>query len=533
MANKEPTFYWYDYETFGLDPARDRPVQFAGVRTTLDFQKVGKESNILCRPSTDYLPSPEAIWITRITPQEAVEKGVSEIEFAEQIWHEFNQSNTTVLGYNTSGFDDDVSRFLFWRNFLDPYSYQWKNGCSRWDIFPVVLALWALRPQALTWPTWESLVSPKLSVEEQERRRQKGKAICFKLEYLTQANQIVHEHAHDAMSDVYGTMALAQLISQRATKFWDWAYKNRTKDKVQEALQAGPVLWVNSKFGQTRGFMKIVNIIGFNPGKRNEAFVWDCAEDPTSAEFNLLSLTREDWDARLFPTKEQYEALKAKGVRPLPVYRLSINTSPFVCGDLRVLTEERAKQFGIDKAKAEENATKLSTMLDALQGALSSHAERHPYEGPKEPDYALYSADFPSADDAERMKQVRSADEGAFEEVGEAPLVKFDSPLLNELLIRFRARNWPQTLSAEQQAAWDVHRYQLLMGQLDPKTRTLTQFAKELEALEAYAEALEEQGCLTDEQVDLIGQMRDWGDYIEGELREIEYALAEANSTDD
>lgn len=533
MANKEPTFYWYDYETFGLDPARDRPVQFAGVRTTLDFQKVGKESNILCRPSTDYLPSPEAIWITRITPQEALEKGVSEIEFAEQIWNEFNQSNTTVLGYNTSGFDDDVSRFLFWRNFLDPYSYQWKNGCSRWDIYPVVLALWALRPQALTWPTWESLVSPKLSVEEQERRRQKGKAICFKLEYLTQANQIVHEHAHDALSDVYGTMALARLISQRATKFWDWAYKNRTKDKVQEALQAGPVLWVNAKFGQTRGFMKIVNIIGFNPGKRNEAFVWDCAEDPTSAEFNLLSLTREDWDARLFPTKEQYEALKAKGVRPLPVYRLSINTSPFVCGDLRVLTEERAQQFGIDKAKAVENATKLSTMLDALQGALSSHAERHPYEGPQEPDYALYSADFPSADDAERMKHVRSADEGAFEEAGEAPLVKFDSPLLNELLVRFRARNWPQTLSAEQQAAWDVHRYQLLMGQLDPHTRTLTQFAKELEALEADAEALEERGCLTDEQVDLLGQMRDWGDYIEGELRDIEYALAEANSTDD
>ena len=533
MGSSEPTFYWHSFTMFGPNPLRDRPVHATGMRSTLDFRKVEKEIYCVCRPCTDYLPSPKSIWQKKITPQQVIEKGVSERDFSQKIWDQFNKPGTTTVEYDVSESNEHVSRFLFWRNFLDPYSHQWKDGCTHWNFYSVVLALWALRPQTFVWPTWGSLVTPSMSPRAQAYYRAKGNAVCFNLRPLLKANNIMYEHAGDGFSDVYATMALARLISQRATKFWDWAYKNRAKDKVQEALQAGLVLWVNSKFGQSRGFMKIVHLIGYNPTKSNEVFVWDCAEDPTSAEFNLLSLTQEDWDARLFPTKEHYKELKSMGMRPLPVYRLSINTSPFVCGDLRVLNEERAQQFGIDKAKAVENATKLSTMLDALQGALSSHAERHPYEGPKEPDYALYGADFPSAEDAERMKQVRSADEGAFEEAGEAPLVKFDSPLLNELLVRFRARNWPQTLSAEQQAAWDVHRYQLLMGQLDPHTRTLTQFAKELEALEADAEALEERGCLTDEQVDLLGQMRDWGDYIEGELRDIEYALAETNSTDD
>ena len=35
------TFYWYDFETFGLDCRRDRPAQFAGIRTDMDLNPQG------------------------------------------------------------------------------------------------------------------------------------------------------------------------------------------------------------------------------------------------------------------------------------------------------------------------------------------------------------------------------------------------------------------------------------------------------------------------------------------------------------
>ena len=62
MAEKtQPTFFIHDYETFGKHPARDRPAQFAGVRTDMDFNIIGEPLVIYCRPADDYLPEPEAV----------------------------------------------------------------------------------------------------------------------------------------------------------------------------------------------------------------------------------------------------------------------------------------------------------------------------------------------------------------------------------------------------------------------------------------------------------------------------------------
>ena len=38
------TLYWHDYETWGADPRRDRPAQFAGIRTDTDLNIIGKTS---------------------------------------------------------------------------------------------------------------------------------------------------------------------------------------------------------------------------------------------------------------------------------------------------------------------------------------------------------------------------------------------------------------------------------------------------------------------------------------------------------
>ena len=144
-----PSFYWHDYETFGLNRRTDRPVQFAGLRTTLDFEPQGEVDVWYAKPALDYLPQPESCLITGITPQQALQKGLPEAQFACKIYEQFNTPGTIVVGYNNLRFDDEVTRAMFWRNLYDMYAHQYKNGCSRWDLFPFVLAVWALRDEGI------------------------------------------------------------------------------------------------------------------------------------------------------------------------------------------------------------------------------------------------------------------------------------------------------------------------------------------------------------------------------------------------
>ena len=81
MAN---SLYWYDYETFGLDPSRDGISQFAGIRTNERLEVIGEPLTIYCYPPIDRLPSPEACLVTGITPQIALETGIPEKEFIQK-----------------------------------------------------------------------------------------------------------------------------------------------------------------------------------------------------------------------------------------------------------------------------------------------------------------------------------------------------------------------------------------------------------------------------------------------------------------
>ncbi|RYE98071.1 MAG: exodeoxyribonuclease I, partial [Oxalobacteraceae bacterium] len=187
------TFLWHDYETFGATPRRDRPAQFAAIRTDAELNEIGEPIMLYCQPANDFLPDPESCLITGILPQHCLEHGVPEHEFARQIEAAFSQPDTIGVGYNTIRFDDEVTRYLFWRNLIDPYAREWQHNCGRWDLLDVVRMVHALRPDGIVWPT-----------------RDDGKP-SFKLEHLSAANGLVHEAAHDALSDVRATIALARL----------------------------------------------------------------------------------------------------------------------------------------------------------------------------------------------------------------------------------------------------------------------------------------------------------------------------------
>jgi len=191
------TFFWHDYETFGRDPRRDRPAQFAGVRTDLELNEVDAPVMHFCQPAPDFLPDPESCLLTGILPQHCQAQGVPEHAFAARIEAELARPGTVGVGYNSIRFDDEVTRFLFWRNLIDPYAREWKDGCGRWDLLDVVRAAWALRPDGIAWPT-----------------NDEGRP-SFRLEHLTTANGLAHEAAHDALSDVRATIAMARLVRAR------------------------------------------------------------------------------------------------------------------------------------------------------------------------------------------------------------------------------------------------------------------------------------------------------------------------------
>jgi len=112
------TFFFYDLETSGLNPRESRVMQFAGIRTDLDLKPLGEPYNMLVKLNDDVLPSPEALMVTGITPQQTLSDGLIEAEFAKILSNEVFTPDTIVVGFNNIRFDDEFVRHLFLAQFL-------------------------------------------------------------------------------------------------------------------------------------------------------------------------------------------------------------------------------------------------------------------------------------------------------------------------------------------------------------------------------------------------------------------------------
>ncbi|WP_047248997.1 exodeoxyribonuclease I [Chromobacterium subtsugae] len=418
------TFFWHDYETFGAVPRRDRPSQFAGIRTDAELNEIGEPVMLYCRQAPDYLPTLQACLLTGITPQLCQQRGIDEHEFAGVIERELATPGTIGVGYNSLRFDDEVTRFLFWRNLIDPYAREWQNHCGRWDLLDLVRATYALRPEGIVWPEHED-----------------GRT-SFKLEHLSAANGLAHEAAHDALSDVRATIALARLIRQRQPKLFDYYLTLRKKDavKVQLSLHAPkPVLHISGMYGAERGNLAVVWPLAAHPTNANEVIVWDLAHDPAE----LRGLTAEAMRQRLFSRGEDLP----EGVARLPIKTIHINKSPFVVANLKVLSAERAERWGVDMAaiaRHAEAARALPDLAPLWRGVFQREAGEA-----RDVDENLYGG-FVSNNDRKVLQKMRRL--SALQLAGEMGL--FEDPQLTELLFRYRARNFPATLSGADQARW-------------------------------------------------------------------------------
>jgi len=477
------TFYWHDYETFGAHPARDRPAQFAGLRTDGELNVIGDPLVLYCRPANDFLPHPEACLVTGITPQRALAAGVPECEFIARIHEELAIPGTCGVGYNSIRFDDEVTRNTLYRNFFDPYEREWRNGNSRWDIIDMVRTAYALRPEGIEWPLREDGLP------------------SFRLEDLTSANDLTHEEAHDALSDVHATIALAQLVRSRQPRLFDYVLQHRDKRSVQAQLDIPgmmPVLHVSGMFGAARHNIALIAPLAAHPDNKNEVICFDLAAAPDI----LFDLPVERLRDLLFtPAGELPEGQARPGLKSVHTNKCPVLVTP------KMADPATAERLGIDGDRCRQHleALRVHRQRDAAGFTTKIQAiyRGRQFDEISDPDLMLYSGGFFSDSDKRVMARVRAKSP---EELATETFV-FEDRRLPEMLFRYRARNYPESLGAEERAHWEEFRYQRL-------TEPGVGAGYCMEAFQADIEALLGSGDLSAAERALLEQLLDYGDSL-------------------
>lgn len=458
------TFLWHDYETFGTNVRRDRPAQFAALRTDEQLNEISAPIMLYCQPANDFLPDPQACLITGITPQLCLKKGIPEYQFAAQIEQTLSLPGTIGVGYNTIRFDDEITRFMFWRSLIDPYAREWQNDCGRWDLLDVVRTAYALRPEGIQWPLKED-----------------GKP-SFKLTDLSAANGLLHAAAHEALSDVRATIALARLIKKAQPKLFEFCFGLHKKDRVAAELglpttsnSARPFLHISGMFPTERGCLALMWPLAMHPSNRNELLAWDLSQDPTE----LATMNVDQIRLRLF-TKT---ADLPETVQRLPVKSIHLNKSPVVIGNLKTLPVNLARRWGIDLDVQLANAA-LAQALPDMSGIWPEVFKR-PVDVKPDVDEDLYGGFIGNAD-RRRLEQLRRLSGGELARAN----CGFDDTRLPELLFRYRARNFPASLTDQEAARWEAHRAARLFDGADG-ARTVETLSAEIDKL---SEAVDERG---------------------------------------
>ncbi|WP_235357305.1 exodeoxyribonuclease I [Arsukibacterium sp. MJ3] len=450
----DDSLYFYDFETWGADPKRDRPAQFAGIRTDLELNIISEPDVWYCQLANDYLPHPQAALITGLTPQLCNKKGLNESEFMQHIIGCFSVANTCVLGYNSLRFDDEVTRYSLYRNFYEPYGREWQHGNSRWDLIDVVRACYALRPEGINWPMRED-GSPS-----------------FKLEALTKANGLTHEHAHDALSDVYATIAIAKLIKQKQPKLFSYLFDLRKKAKTAELIDVAgltPLVHVSSKFPANSGCISWIVPLAFHPTNKNAVICYNLQADPSP----LLTDDIATLTSKLYTRTADLAA----GEERLGLKLIHLNKCP-VLANAKALSGERATELGIDRARCLAHLEWFKQHRQVQQKVVELYQQPTDYPKETNPDYQLYNG-FSSDADQQKMLQLHQLTPEQL--AVKAPL--FTDERLNSLLFLYRARNYPQSLNDSEQQKWQRYRTDKLMHGVDNPNLTMEDFSLLLENL--------------------------------------------------
>ncbi|UYK86535.1 exodeoxyribonuclease I [Xanthomonas sacchari] len=476
------SFLFYDLETFGADPRRTRIAQFAAVRTDAELNVIEEPISFFVKPADDLLPSPVATLITGIAPQQALREGVSEAEAFARISEQMARPQTCTLGYNSLRFDDEFVRHGLFRNFYDPYEREWRNGNSRWDLLDMLRLMHALRPEGIVWP-----------------QREDG-ATSFKLEQLALANGVRDGDAHEALSDVYATIGMARHFRRSQPRLWEYALKLRDKrfcGSLLDAVAMQPVLHVSMRYPAARLCAAPVLPLARHPRIDSRVLVFDLEGDIEP----LLRYTPEQIADRLYTP----QADLPEGEQRIPLKEVHLNKAPALVAWAH-LREADFARLRLDPAQLLAKAARLREAGPALAEKVRRVFASERAAVPADVDASLYDG-FLADGDKRTMAQVRSTPPAQLAALED----QFRDPRLPELLFRYRARNWPQSLSIAEQARWDDYRRQRLQQDSGLSELSFDAFYAELAGLRlAHPQDATKQA--------LLDQLAAWGHDLQRSL---------------
>ena len=417
-------------------------MQFAGQRTGMDLQPIGEPVNELIILTPDILPDPDAVLLTGITPQQTLAEGLSEAQFLKLFYEEVVKPDTIFLGFNSIRFDDEFMRFLNYRNFYDAYEWQWKNGCSRWDMLDVVRMTRALRPDGLKWP-----------------HSRDGKP-TNRLELLTKANKLPHSNAHSALGDVQATIEVAQLVLAKQPDLFNFLLKERNKKTIASLVNKHePFVYTSGHYASSYLHTSVVVHLADHP--HNEAaLVYDLRFDPTPFLDMSVDQLLEAWRFTRDP-----EALR------LPLKTLKYNRCPAVA-PLGVIKDEKTqtrlkinlqsiqKHRSLLKQHAVPFTKKILAAIERLdQERQAATIQTTPETDSLTVDERLYDG-FISDLDKSYMQQLRASSPDKISQLAG----KFHDHRLQQLVPLYKARNYPKSLSHEERTYWDNFCQQKLLS---------------------------------------------------------------------
>lgn len=438
------TFFFYDLETSGLSARDDRIMQFAGIRTDMDLTPIGEPYNLLVALNDDTLPSPDALMVTGISPQKTVDEGYTEAQFAKILAEEIFTPDTIAVGFNNVRFDDEFVRHLLWRNFYDPYEWCWKDGRSRWDLLDVVRMTRALRPEGIEWP---------VDAEGKPTNR---------LELITKANGITHEAAHDALSDVEALIDVTRLIKTKQPQLYEYLLKMRDKKQVQSLVNLDtkqPFVYASGRYENE--WNKITVALPLAPAPNSNVLVYDLRYDPTP----FMTLGEKELADKVFAS---WEERKQEDFVRLPVKQLQYNRCPAVA-PLGVLAQGGGwVKIGIDEATVAKHSKLLLANPEFAERLRSVFERKREYAPSTDPEAQLYDG-FLNDRDRLRVETVRNANERELADYHP----EFADERLAPLLLHYKARNYPKTMSESEMQAWEEWRASRLQRQLPSFMKSL------------------------------------------------------------
>lgn len=455
------TYFFYDLETTGLDPREDRVMQFAGQRTDMDFNPIGEPYNLLVALNDDTLPSPYALMVTGVTPQETVADGYTEAQFAKIFIEEIATPDTIILGYNSIRFDDEFMRALLWRNYYDPYEWTWKDGRSRWDMLDVVRMTRALRPDGINWPTVD------------------GKPVN-KLELLSAENGLDHAKAHDALSDVGALIGVTKLIAEKQPQLFGYLLKMRDKKAIRSLVdldEQKPFVYASGRYDGE--YNKATVALPIAEADYGNVFVYDLRYDPTA----WLAMSERELAEILFTPYAE----RGDDYQKLPVKKLQYNRAPAVAPVGVLEQADGWSKLQLDMATVEKHRKLLLAHPDFAQRVAQVLLKRPDFPAAADAESQLYDG-FVSDRDKLRSEVLRNTDEK------DLKLYKpeFDDGRLTEMFPRYKARNFLRIATADELGAYEQWRAEKL-------TARAPKFLQDLQTVSKQADLSDHQQYVCEE----------------------------------